>query len=297
MERQTPSKKEFWAYFSQDDDFFMGLSDIAFRTCFHAKIHHNLEIQVNHALNTGKAFYPKRLALMHHWMELWDKKGLSHDLPEYRFAEQMFKMAYAFEDEGVRTDLSQFATQRLTAEEQQRYDKVLYSLRDVYTFTDAPVDDSDLDTIVDAALWAANGGNLQPLRFMIIHEAACPGLFPESTAKNAPVHLVICYDTEGRHALSAMSGRTNVPEDSMLNHRNSPLDVGSALTNIRLAAAACGLSFCRQTMTPALSARLLKQFDLSERVHPMAYVELGYSDEIGLALPKTAVRDSVLAVI
>ena len=46
MERQTPSKKEFWAYFSQDDDFFMGLSDIAFRTCFHAKIHHNLEIQV-----------------------------------------------------------------------------------------------------------------------------------------------------------------------------------------------------------------------------------------------------------
>jgi hypothetical protein len=29
----------------------------------------------------------------------------------------------------------------------------------------------------------------------------------------------------------------------------------------------------------------------------MAFVELGYSDEIALDLPKTAVRDSVLAVI
>ncbi len=294
--QQKPSKKEYWAYFSQDDDFYMGLSDIAFRTCFHARIHHNLEIQVNHALNTGVAFYPKRLALMFHWMELWDKKGLSHDLPEYRFAAQMFKMAFDYEA-GIRTDLSQFATKRLTEEEQQRFDKVLYSLRDCYTFTPDPVRDEDLDAIVDAALWAANGGNLQPLRFMIIHEDACPGLFPESTAKGAPVHLVICYDTEGRHALAAMGGRRDVPESALMSHRNSPLDVGSALTNIRLAAAACGLACSRQSMTPALAARLLERFGLPDTIHPMAFVELGYSDEIALDLPKTAVRDSVLAVI
>ncbi len=296
MERQKPSKKEFWAYFNRDDDFYMGLTDIQFRTCFHARIHHNLEIQVNHALNTGTKFYPKRIDLMYHWMELWDKKGLSHDLPEYRFAEQMFKMAFDFE-KGIVTDLSPFAPKRLTEEEQKAYDRVLYSLRDTHVFNDEPVKDEDLDTIVDAALWAANGGNLQPLRFMIIHEAAAPGLFPESTAKNAPVHLVVVYDTEARHALAAMGGRDSVPEESMLNHRNSPLDGGSALMNIELAAAACGLSFSRQVMTEETARGLKERFGLSDMIHPLYYVELGYSDEPALDLPRPAVRDSVWAVI
>ena len=296
MEREKPSKKEFWAYFNQDDDFYMGLSDIGFRTCFHARIHHNLEIQVNHALNTGTKFYPKRIDLMYHWMELWDKKGLSHDLPEYRFAEQMFRMAFAFE-KGIVTDLAPFAPKRLTEEEQKAYDDVLYSMHETHVFNDEPVSDEDLDAIVDAALWAANGGNLQPLRFMIIHESAAPGLFEESTAKGAPVHLVVCYETEGRHALAAMGGRKDVPEESFFSHRNSPLDAGSALMNIELAAAACGLSYSRQTMTNEIKARLRERFKTPDTLHPLYYVELGYSDEPALRLPRPAVRDTVWAVI
>ncbi len=296
MERQKPSKKEFWAYFNRDDDFYMNLSDIGFRTCFHARIHHNLEIQVNHALNTGTKFYPKRIDLMYHWMELWDRRGLSHDLPEYRFAEQIFKMAFDFE-KGVVTDLSPFAPERLSEEEQKAFDKVLYSVHETHVFNGRPVSDEDLDAIVDAALWAANGGNLQPLRFMLIHEAAAPGLFPGSTAKNAPVHLVVCYETEGRHALAAMGGRDNVSEESFFTHRNSPLDAGSALTNIKLAAAALGLCSSRQTLSDGVKEGLRKYFKLSPTLHPLYCVDLGYSDEPVLALPRPAVRDSVWASV
>ncbi len=56
----------------RDDDFYMGLDDIAFRTCVQEKAHHSLEIQVCHAEHTGCEMFPQRPALVEHINKVLD---------------------------------------------------------------------------------------------------------------------------------------------------------------------------------------------------------------------------------
>lgn len=193
----------------RDDDFYMGLDDIAFRTCVQEKAHHSLEIQVCHAEHTGCEMFPQRPALVEHLLELWDCRGLSHELPEYRFARRLVDMANDYLN-GRPIDLSSYAPRRLTPEEADRFDKILYGRRSVRAFDmERDVPDEMIDRLIDAALWAPNGGNMQPCRFLVIREKKRAGTVPrERYSRRSGAHCHCCgYAGKPRHGTAAPRDR------------------------------------------------------------------------------------------
>lgn len=59
------------------------------------------------------------------FLRVWDRRGLSHDLPEYQFAKRMRKLAdqiYAGED----SDLTEYAPKKLRDEALDGFERVLY---------------------------------------------------------------------------------------------------------------------------------------------------------------------------
>ena len=285
--RREISSQELLVDLGQNDEFFMNLSEIEFRTVVHGKVHHSLEIQINHCLYTGAKMFPRRPVCCEHLLELWDRRGLSHDLPEYIFAKKMIDMAYDYQD-GKVTDLSEYATVRLTEEEQKRFEEIVAGLRPAEAFTDEEVSDEAIDSIIDSGLWAPNGGNLQPLRFLVIHEKNDPGLFRSSTSTNPQVHIVIANDSEGMRGLRKKGGWKEEPgEEPFLRHRNTPLNCGAALQNMMLTARVWGLGSSMQTFAPGEAEAICRHYSLAPTVTLMTYIDIGH--EALPALPQSKV--------
>ncbi len=278
----------------RDDDFYLGLDDIAFRTCLQEKAHHSLEIQVCHVEHTGKDLFPQCPALVEHLLELWDRRGMSHDLPEYRFARRLVDMAYDYLD-GKPVDFSPFAPRRLTPAEAGGFDRVLYGRRSVRAFTDREVPDELLDQMIDAALWAPNGGNMQPCRFLIIREKSEPGLFRGSDIPGGPVHIVIAVDTRGSRAMAQLYRGEVPPDEQLLSHRNSLLNCAAAGQNLVLAAHALGLSSVWLTFGEGMAERIAKHFALPDYIHLITFIDVGYGAQTPVPPPKSTVEETVLA--
>ncbi len=278
----------------QDDDFYLSLDDIGFRTCVQEKAHHSLEIQVCHVEHTGVPMFPQRPALVEHLLDLWDVRGLSHDLPEYRFARRMVDLAYGYL-EGKPIDLSPYAPKRLTPAETESFNKVLYGRRSVRAFSDREVPDELIDRMIDAALWAPNGGNMQPCRFLVIREKSEPGLFRGSDIPGGPVHIVVAIDTRGQRALSRIFRGTVVPDEKLLSHRNSLLNCAAAAQNIVLSAHALGLSSVWLTFSEGMTERIAQRFDLPDYIHLITFVDVGYGVQTPVPPPKSTVDEAVVA--
>ena len=279
----------------RDDDFYMGLDDIAFRTCVQEKAHHSLEIQVCHAEHTGCEMFPQRPALVEHLLELWDRRGLSHELPEYRFARRLVDMANDYLN-GRPIDLSPYAPRRLTPEEADRFDKILYGRRSVRAFDmERDVPDEMIDRLIDAALWAPNGGTMQPCRFLVIREKNEPGLFRGSDIPGGPVHIVIAVDTRGSRVMAQLHRGTVPPDEQLLSHRNTLLNCGAAGQNIVLAAHALGLSGVWLTFAGGMTERIARRFDLPDYIHLMTFIDVGYGVQTPVPPPKSTVSEAVLA--
>ena len=278
----------------RDDDFYMGLDDIAFRTCVQEKAHHSLEIQVCHAEHTGCEMFPQRPAIVEHLLELWDRRGMSHDLPEYRFARRMVDMANDYLD-GKPIDLSPYAPKRLTPEETEGFDKILYGRRSVRAFLDKDVPDELIDRMIDAALWAPNGGNMQPCRFLVIREKSEPGLFRGSDIPGGPVHIVIAVDMRGSRAMAQLHRGTVPPDEKLMGHRNTLLNCAAAGQNIVLAAHALGLASVWLTFGEGMTERIMQRFDLPDYIHLMTFIDVGYGAQTPVPPPKSTVSEAVLA--
>jgi nitroreductase len=72
--------------------------------------------------------------------------------------------------------------------------------RSIRTFTADPVSDSDIDTLLRAAMAAPSAGNQQPWRFVVVTEHAQLQALAEATPYAAPVGraplaIVVCGDT------------------------------------------------------------------------------------------------------
>lgn len=302
MEKLKLTPQERAVDLKQSDDFYLGLTDIEFRNVVQGRIHHSLEIQVLHCLNTGARMTPRRVAIAEYLLELWDRRGMSHELSEYRFAKKYLELAYEYLD-GVKNDLSAYAPKRLSAEEQKRFDKMLYGRRTTRSFLDKDVPDELIDELIDAGLWAPNGGNMQLQRFLVIHEKNAPGLFPSSDIPGAPVHIVVAVCNEGIRALRCeassdpVEARKRITEESMTTHRNFPLNCAAAGQNIIMAAHACGLACAWQTFGAGEADALHQHFNLPENIHLVTYIDVGYAAFTPPAPPRMDVKKAIIGRI
>jgi len=144
--------------------------------------------------------------------------------------------------------------------------EVIYSRRSVRKFTAEPIPDALLSKVVEAALQAPSGGNVQPWAFLVVREpsrmrqlrALAPGIIGKPTAV-----VVICLDKKRATTLGGS-----------LDEMMAGVDIGLAAQNLLLSAHALGLGGCAISSFHPSS---MKSFlDLPEGIDPVLLVALGY---------------------
>ena len=115
--------------------------------------------------------------------------------------------------------------------------KAILSKRDSRSFTEQPVDERDLDRILQAGRMAGSAKNMQPCRFVVLtdtshtEELAACGQF-SAWIPQAPVNIAIVIPEDGRD-----------------------FDAGRTAQNIMVASNALGLASCPVTMHDSECAR------------------------------------------
>lgn len=139
------------------DEDFLAMDEVEFRARFRERVHHTLEIQTyyaayrNQRLKENQADYAKRL------VKVWEKRGLSRELGDYRFAVRLIELADKLA-RGEQVDLSEFAPEKVTPQMEQDFFTILYERRSVREYKDIEVPDELIKKVLNAGLWAAASG-------------------------------------------------------------------------------------------------------------------------------------------
>lgn len=148
--------------------------------------------------------------------------------------------------------------------------EAIYSRRSVRKFTAEPIPDALLSRVVEAAIQAPSGGNVQLWAFLVVREpsrlrqlrALAPGIIGKPTAV-----VAICLD-KGRAA--ALGGSS----DEMM----TGMDIGTAAQNLLLSAHALGLGGCA---IGSFHPSSVKSFlDLPADIEPVLLAALGYPAQL-----------------
>ena len=255
---------------------FLAMDEVEFRARFRERVHHTLEIQLYSCAYRGKKLLDTQTDYTRRLMGLWEKRGLSKELADYRYAAKLIEFADHI-NAGNKLDLSAYAPSEIKPENTELFYRIITERRSVREFKDIPVPDELIDKILDAGLWAAHSCNLQSIRYLVVREDKIPGLFLGSDIPGGPVHLVICQDQ-----------KTYLGSETM-TERNYLLDAGAAAQNIVLAAHAVGLAGVWLTFTEEIMDRLRKEFKLPVHIRIVTYVDIGY----GAQTPYPPLRDTV----
>jgi len=133
--------------------------------------------------------------------------------------------------------------------------EAIYSRRSVRKFTAEPIPDALLSRVIEAALQAPSGGNVQPWAFLVVREP--PRLR----------QVAICLD---RRRAATLGGS--------LDEMMAGVDMGLATQNLLLSAHALGLGGCA---IASFHRSSVKSFlDLPEGVEPVLLVALGYPAQL-----------------
>ncbi len=145
--------------------------------------------------------------------------------------------------------------------------------RSIRSFTDKPVTDAQIETIMRAAMAAPSAYNEQPWEFIVVDDKAKLEAISKINkyalfAKNAPIGILTCVDY------------------NKVKHQDQRdygiIDVSIATQNILLAVHALGLGATWTGIYPnkALVAPFAKEFNLPEHIIPLAFVPIGYPKSI-----------------
>lgn len=264
------------------DEEFLAMDEDEFRARVRERCHHTLEIQMYHAQHRDKTLAPTQADLAKRLLGLWVKRGLSTDLPEYKYVSFLIGAAEKLAA-GEHVDLSAYKTTPVTKEMEDNFFTILKERRSVREFSDEEVPDELIDKVLDAGLWAAHGCNVQSIKYVVVREKNEPGLFKGSDVPGGPVHLVICQDMRCYRA------------NDFTPRRNQLLDAGAAGQNIVLAAHAVGLEGVWLTFpNEEFCDRLRAKFELPDYIRLVTYVDVGFGAQTPHPPLRWEVKDTVL---
>ena len=146
--------------------------------------------------------------------------------------------------------------------------EVVKSRRSIRKYTDEPVSQEMLDTVIKAAMTAPSAGNQQPWHFIVIRNREnlqrIPSFHPY--AKMAPkcqVAVLVCGDPEGKKWPTFW-----------------PQDCSAATQNLLLAARALGLGTVWAGVYPEESrmAGFRDMLNIPAEIYPFALIPIGWPD-------------------
>ena len=147
--------------------------------------------------------------------------------------------------------------------------QAILSRRSVRHFTDEPVGDAELESLLRAAMQAPSAGNGQPWFFIVMNDHSVMDevtkFHPSSGAiKEAPVAVLICGD----ESLEGKTGRWM-------------MDCAAASQNMLLAAHALGLGSVWLGIhpDPARIEGVTRLMGLPPHVHPLSIIAIGHAAE------------------
>ena len=268
------------------EEDLLKVDDTEFRARFRERCHHTMEIQIYEAIEKKRPLPMDTTDTVDLYFRVWDKKGLSRELPDYRFASHLLDMAHALQ-RGELPDLSVHEPRWFTDEERRVVDRLIYERRSVRHWDwERPVPDELLDKAMDAGLWGAHACNLQSIRYLILHEKECPGMFRGGDIPPGPVHIVVCQDMRVYEA------------NKYMPDYNAIMDAGCAGQNILLQLHALGLGACWVTfMTDAMRERLVEKFNLPDYITIDYYIDVGYPTQAPCPPYRIGVDEAVLGRI
>jgi nitroreductase len=263
------------------DAEYLAMDEVEFRARFRERLHHTLEIQTYATAYKNEKLQPTQTDTAQRFLRLWQKRGLSEELHEYRYAKQLISFAEQL-IAGERVDLSAHATNSVSPELCDAFLAIIKERRSVREFTEERVPEELIERVLDAGLWAAHSCNLQSIRYLVIREETSPGLFLGSDVPGGPVHLVICQDMRVYKAN---------PYNPV---RNQLLDAGAAAQNIVLAAHAVGLEGVWLTFNDSIALRVRARLNLPEHIKMVTYVDVGFGDQTPYPVLRAGVNEAIV---
>ncbi len=246
------------------DDEYLAVSDTEFRARFRERVHHTLEIQFYHALQTGRPLDPDQLKTAEHMCGLWRQRGLPTGHHDYEYAQRILAMARDCA-EGKTVDLSPYAPPAVTEKDREAFFRAVHDRRSVRAFDHSrEVPDELIDKVLNAGLWAAHACNLQSIRYLVVREKDEPWLLRGSDIPPGPVHIAVLQDERCYLANTVMSLKNRI------------LDAGAATTNILLAIHAHGLDGVWLTYEDPMIDRLRERFGLDDYIRIVDFIDMGY---------------------
>ncbi|MDR1578917.1 MAG: nitroreductase family protein [Synergistaceae bacterium] len=274
--------EELIRLFDLSEEQLMELDEVEFRARTRERCHHTMEIPTYESAYFNTPLPADQTATIEKMLRVWDKRGFSHDLVEYRFATTILGFAKK-RIAGEPVDLSAYEPKRLTPDEQAAFDCVLYERRSIRQWNlKRHVDDALIDKVLKAGLWGPHGCNLQSVRYMVIREDAEPGLFEGSDVPGGPIHIVVMQDKRCYQANPLM------PEFNIL------LDCGAATQNIVLAVHAYGLGGCWLTFSDVMRERFVRHFSIPDHFNVVTYVDIGWPDQSPCPIWRCEVEEAVV---
>lgn len=148
------------------------------------------------------------------------------------------------------------------------FSKVINSRRSIRSYTDEPVPEEMVDTILRAAMAAPSAGNQQPWHFIIMRERKhldqIPSFHPYATmVRKCRVAVLICGDPDGKKWPAFW-----------------PQDCSAAAQNLLLAARDMGLGTVWAGVYPdeGRMAGFRNMLKIPENIFPFALIPIGWPD-------------------
>lgn len=146
--------------------------------------------------------------------------------------------------------------------------EAIHTRRSIRAFTDAPVAEADLDTVLRAAMAAPSAGNAQPWHFIVVTDRtvldAIPDIHPHAAmVRQAPLAIVVAAE---------------LAQEKYPGFGYWTLDCSAAVENLMLAARGLGLGtvWCGIYPRPERMEGLAKLVRLPEGVKAHALVVMGH---------------------
>ena len=155
--------------------------------------------------------------------------------------------------------------------------EVIFSRKSVRSYTDQPVTDQQVETLLRAAMAAPTGMNIQPWRFVVVRDQAVKDALAGPRGgmiAQAPVVIVVCGET------TMMRKPWGEPDADPVEVENQlwQADCAAATENLLLAAEAIGLGAVWTAGYPMAdrAENLSRVLGLPANVLPLCAVPVGY---------------------
>jgi nitroreductase len=170
--------------------------------------------------------------------------------------------------------------------------------RSVRSFEDRPIPRATVDALLDAAVSAPSGGNIQPMSIIVVEEGVDRAALAKMVGNqpwvaNAPVSLIFCIDFHRVKRWAQMFDVEFLGEQALASTMIAYADVMCAAQNVVILAESEGLGSVYIGTIQSGIGPARDYFGMPACVLPVMVLTLGYPKSVPRSIPKLAREEMV----